>query len=99
MMSSRVPAREWNLGVLCKGTEPGGEWRKDREQASHSQQTGHSNSIWDEDETWTRPWRYKPKLSPADVQAQQAEGYYDQESGRHTADLEGSKKLSNHAKC
>jgi len=69
--SSRVPARGEQEGacrgrslsskvsakgaVRCQQTEPGGGRRKDREQASHSQQTGHSNGFWDDDETGMRP--------------------------------------------
>jgi len=30
--------------------EPGGGWRKDRERASHSRQTGYSKGFWDDDE-------------------------------------------------
>ena len=46
-----MPARERGRAVLCKRTEPGGEWRKDWEHASHSRQTGHSKGFWDDDET------------------------------------------------
>ena len=51
MMSSRVPARERMIAVRCKWTEPGEGERKDRAQASRSQQTGHSKGFWDDDET------------------------------------------------
>ena len=50
-MSSRVPAGEWVVAVGCKWTEPAGEERKDREQASRSRQTGHSKGFWDNEET------------------------------------------------
>jgi len=51
VLSSRVPARERMVAVRCKHTEPGGGERKDREQASRSRQTGHSQGFWDDDET------------------------------------------------
>ena len=51
MMSSRVPAGERIIPVLCKRTKPGGGGRKDREQASRGRQTGHSKGFWDDDET------------------------------------------------
>jgi len=51
VMSSRVPAGERMVAVPCKRKEPGGGERKDREQASCSQQTGHSKGFWDDDET------------------------------------------------
>jgi len=50
-MSSRVPAGERMVAVLCKRTEPAGGERKDREQASRSRKTGHSKGFWNEDET------------------------------------------------
>jgi len=51
MGSSSVPAKERKVGVWSKRTEPGGGWRKDREQASHSRQRGHIKVFWDDDET------------------------------------------------
>jgi len=50
-MSSRVPAGERMVAVRCQRTELGGGERKDREQASRSQQTGHSKGFWEDDET------------------------------------------------
>jgi len=50
-MSSRVPAGERMVAVLCKRTEPGGGGRKYREQASRSRQMGHTKGFWDDDET------------------------------------------------
>jgi len=51
VMSRRVPAGERMVAVRCRRTEPGGGGRKDCEQASRSQQTGHSKAFWDDDET------------------------------------------------
>jgi len=51
-VSSKVPAK----GALwCQRTEPEGGRRKDRERASHNQQTGLSKCYWDDDGTGTGP--------------------------------------------
>ena len=52
--SSKVPAKG---AVRGQRTEPGGGGRKDREQPSDSQQTGHSKGCWNADETRMRPER------------------------------------------
>jgi len=39
------------VAVRCKRTEPGGGERKDRQEASHSRQTGPSKGFWDDDAT------------------------------------------------
>ena len=46
--SSKVPA---DGAVQCQRTELGSGWRKDREQASHNRQTGHSQGFWEDDES------------------------------------------------
>ena len=51
VMSSRVPARERILVVRYKRTDPEEGGRKDRQRASHNQQTGHGKSFWDDHET------------------------------------------------
>jgi len=54
------PGGSFNSKRRAKGavrhqpTEPGEGRRKDHEQASHSQQTGHSKGFWDDDKTVTR---------------------------------------------
>jgi len=46
-----MPARERIVAVRCKRTELGGGERTDCEQASRSQQMGHSKGFLDDDET------------------------------------------------
>ena len=53
-----MPAKERSVAVRCRWTEPGGEWGKDREQASHSGQTGHGKGSCDYDETEAEPRCY-----------------------------------------
>jgi len=75
-VSSRVPAKG---AVRCQRTKPGWGRGKDREWASHSRETGHSNGFGDDDEperdrhVTNRGFphqRYKPgKLRPTSIES------------------------------
>jgi len=51
-VTSKAPAKG---AVRCQRMEPGGGWRKDREQGSQNRRRGHSKGFWDDEEAGTTP--------------------------------------------
>jgi len=79
-----VPARDRSVAVRCKWTEPGGRWRKDREEARRSQPTYHSKGFWDDDETERDRDMTNRGFPHQRSQARQAEASFDRESDTAT---------------